>query len=315
MNWRSTCQPGTSDRAWLVAVAAALWGLDGLLRKPLATALAPATVVLWEHLIVVVLVLPWIASAVRAFLRCGVRDRLAIIVIGAGCSATATALFTEAFSVSARTGDFITPLVLQKLQPVFAVVLAIGLLRERLRPGFGMYAVPALVGSWLLSFADPLHVQLQAVQVALLAVGAAFLWGAGTVLGRLVSPSVGPRDLTVLRYVWGLPAALLIVWKLHAPVAPGWSNLTGLVLLATIPGLLALVLYYVGLRSTAASRATFAELAFPATAAIIGIGFLHGSLTASQWVGFVIVVVAVTALSRREHAKRSVLALDPVAVP
>src|SRR5262245_62076770 len=127
-----------ADRTWLVAVAAAMWGLDGLLRKPLATAIAPATVVVWEHLIVVILVSPWIVRAVRAFLRCSIRDRLAIVVIGAGCSATATALFTEAFAVSARSGDFVTPLVLQKLQPLFAVVLAVFVLKERLRPGFGL---------------------------------------------------------------------------------------------------------------------------------------------------------------------------------
>jgi drug/metabolite transporter, DME family len=46
----------------------------------------------------------------------------------------ATALFTRAFAVSARSHDFVTPLVLQKPQPVFAIGLAIMLLRERPRP-------------------------------------------------------------------------------------------------------------------------------------------------------------------------------------
>lgn len=286
-----------ADRAWLIALAASMWGLDGLLRKPLATALAPATVVLWEHLIALVVVAPWIAQALRAFVRSSARDRVAIVLIGAGSSAAATLLFTEAFAISARHGDYVTPLVLQKLQPLFAVLLAVVLLKERLRPRFAWYAIPALAGSWLLAFSDPLHVQIEAVEVALFSIGAAVLWGAGTVLGRYVSRSIATRDVTVLRYLFGALAAGCAVKIMDAPVGPGWSNLTGLTLLALIPGLLALLLYYKGLRATPASRATFAELAFPATAALVGVVFLGGSLSTTQWLGFAIVVAAVTAIS------------------
>lgn len=289
------------DRTWLVAIAAAMWGLDGLLRQPLAATIDPATVVLWEHVIIVVVLIPFIPSAARAFLRCSWRDRLAIMVIGIGASAVGTALFTEAFRVSGATGDFVTPLVLQKLQPIFAVALAVMLLKERLRPGFAFFAVPALIGAWLLAFSDPFDVQVAAVQAALLSIGAAVLWAMGTVLGRMVSQSVGPRDLTVLRFTWGLPAALVIVLLTGSSLTPGWSNLPGLVLLAIIPGLIALALYYVGLRSTAASRATFAELAFPATAAIVGVLFLGATLSWSQWLGFAVVIVAITAMGMRER--------------
>jgi drug/metabolite transporter, DME family len=298
---------GSADRTWLVALAASIWGLDGLLRKPLASALDPATVVIWEHLIVVLVVLPFMPSAIVAFRRCGQRERIAVVAIGAGASATATALFTQAFKLSAQTGDFVTPLVLQKLQPLFAVLLAVTILAERLRPRFAYFALPALAGSWLLAFPQPLHVQLAALQIALLSIGAAALWAAGTVLGRLVSPTVGPRDLTVLRYAWGLPAALAIGWQVEAPLAPGWANVPGLVLLALVPGLLALGLYYLGLRTTAAARATFAEMAFPATAAIVGIVFLGGSLSLTQWVGFAVLVTSISALSWHERARPPVV--------
>ena len=303
---------GVRDRTWIVALAAAMWGLDGLLRKPLATSLDAATVVLWEHLIAVIFLCWLIPPAVRVYLRCSLRDQLAIAVIGIGASAVATALFTEAFAISAKTNDFITPVVLQKLQPLFAVSLAVLVLGERLRPRFAMYAVPALIGAWLLSFAHPLDVQVVAVEVSLLSVGAAALWGAGTVLGRLVSPAVGPRDLTVLRYAWGLPAAFVVALQTHAGLAPGWHNLFGLTLLALIPGILALCLYYFGLHATAASRATFAELAFPGTAAVVGVVFLNSHLSWSQWLGFAIVVASITALGWNERTGHRAVA-DPLA--
>jgi drug/metabolite transporter (DMT)-like permease len=291
-----------NDRTWLIAAAAAMWGLDGLLRKPLATDLAPATVVLWEHLIAVAVLLPALPAAVRAFARCRPSHKVAVALIGIGASAGATALFTEAFKISARSGDFVTPLILQKLQPIVAVALAAWLIGERLRPGFAVYALPAFAGAWLLTFPEPFTVRVQAAQAALLAVGAAVLWGAGTVLGRLVGDAVGPRDLTVLRYVWGLAAAWVIAHETNAPLAPGRHNVPGLALLALIPGVFALGLYYVALRRTAASRATFAELAFPATAALVGVAFLGTHLTGTQWLGLLVVASAITALGWRERS-------------
>ncbi|MEJ3652321.1 EamA family transporter [Actinomycetes bacterium KLBMP 9759] len=298
------------DRTWLIAVAAAMWGTDGLLRQPLAGQLPAATVVFWEHLLIVVVLIPFLPSALRAFRAASVRDRIALVVIGAGASAIATALFTAAF----RLGDPVTPLVLQKLQPVVAVVAAALLLRERIRPGYLFFAVPALVGAWLMAFADPLSVAPRAVTAALLAVAAAVLWAVGTVLGRMVSadrgadgPGMASRDVTVLRFAIGLPASALVLAAQGAPIAVTPAQLGPLALLALIPGLLGLTLYYIGLRSTAASRATLAELAFPATAALIGVGLLGTTLSATQWVGLLVVVVSVTALGLRERSERPVV--------
>jgi drug/metabolite transporter (DMT)-like permease len=288
----------------LVAVGAATWGLDGLLRKPLATALPAATVVLWEHLIAVAAIVPAVPSALRAYRRCTRAERAAIAVIGIGASALATALFTEAFALAARSRDFISPLVLQKLQPMFAVLLAVVLLGERVRPAFAAYALPALTGAWLLAFPHPFEVTGTAAKVALLATSAAALWAAGTVLGRRVAAAVAPAELTVLRYCWGLPAAFVIAVHQNAPLWPGGGNVVGLVLLALVPGLLALRVYYAGLRRTAALRATFAELAFPATAAVVGVLFLGTRPTWTQWVGLAVVISGVTALGLRERGPR-----------
>lgn len=295
-----------ADRTWLIAAAAALWGTDGLLRKPLADALPASTVVFWEHLIVVVVLLPWVPSAIRAFRSRTWGQRAALLAIGTGSSAIATALFTAAF----RLGDPVTPLVLQKLQPIFAVILAMIILGERVRAGFLLFAVPALVGAWLLAFPDPTSVSVTAARAALFAVGAAVLWAGGTVLGRLVSKDLPARDVTVLRFSIGLPAAFAIVLIQGDPIMPGWDNALGLVLLGLVPGLLALSLYYVGLRTTPASRATLAELAFPVTAALIGVTLLGTELSLTQWIGFAVVVTAITALGLHERVRRTPVVVD-----
>jgi len=303
------------DATLLVALAAAMWGLDGLLRKPLATALPAGTVVLWEHAFALVALAPVIPRALRAFARTRLRDQVAMVAVGVGASAVATALFTEAFSLAATSQDYITPLVLQKLQPIFAIGLAVVVLHERPRPSFGLFVIPALGGAWLLTFADPGHVQVAELEPALLAVGAAALWAGGTVLGRLVGASLEPLEITTLRYVFGFLGSVVVVEVTGATYAPAWRNVPGLVLLALIPGLLALLLYYRALRRTAASRATIAELAFPATAAVVGVLFLGSSLSGTQWLGFGVVALSVVALgwheSRSTRRAAAVLATDP----
>lgn len=298
----------SGDRTWLVAVAAALWGTDGLLRLPLAQDLPAATVVLWEHLLIVVVLLPWIPAALRALRGCGKWEWIAAVVIGGGSSALATALFTAAFQV----GDAITPLVLQKLQPVFAIIAAYLLLGERVRRGYLAFALPALAGAWLLAFSDPLDVRLAALQAALLAIGAAALWAAGTVLGRLLSRQLPAGKVTVLRFAIGLPVAAIIVWVQGEPATIGWDSAAGLALLAFVPGLLALILYYYGLRATPAARATLAELAFPATAALIGVSLLGQDLSVTQWIGFAVVLASVTGLGLHERVRPRPVVLEHV---
>ena len=296
------------DRTWLVALAASLWGTDALLRQPLSRELASTTIVFIEHLVIVALTLPWLPRAMRAVWATSRRTRLSVLVIGAGSSALATVLFTLAF----RFGDPVTPIVLQKLQPLFVVLAAWVVLGERVTARFPMFAVPALTGAWLLAFPHPFGVTLTGALPAALAIGAAALWGGGTVLGRLASAELAADDVTVLRFAVGAPAAAVCVVALGDPITVPALDLPPLVLLALGPGLLALLLYYRGLRATPAVRATLAELAFPLTAAAIGVGLLGARLAPSQWLGFVLILLAVTALALHERRSRRPAVAAPV---
>lgn len=289
--------PNRGDRTWLVAVAASLWGLSALWRSPLAKDHPSLAIVFWEHLVLVVLVSPWVLPAVGRLRTASRRTQAAVLVIGAGSSALATTLFTAAF----RLGDPITPQVLQKLQPVIAVVLATVVLGERLRPRFALFVVPALVGAWLLAFADPLGVTVASAQAALLALGAAGLWAAGTVLGRAASVELRFRDLTALRFAVGLLTLGVVAAVTRTPLSLPASAAPAILLLALFPGLLALVLYYLALGRTPASRATLAELAFPLTAAVVGVVAFAVRPTTTQWVGFAIVLLTVVGLALHEQ--------------
>jgi drug/metabolite transporter (DMT)-like permease len=67
------------------------------------------------------------------------------------------------------------------------------------------------VGAYLVAFSDPFHLAAVEIRPALLAVGAAVLWGLGTVLGRRLSSTVPFGELTGLRLAFGLIAATAVM--------------------------------------------------------------------------------------------------------
>lgn len=289
-----------------MAAAAALWGTDALFRRGLALELPATSVVFAEHALLVVFTLPLLLRAAPLLRRLRSRDWVALLLVGAGASAAATTMFTAAFAL----GDPTTPLLLQKLQPLIAVAGARLLLGERLLPRFGVYLTVAMVGAWLAAFPDPARVAVASLLPALLSLGAAALWGLGTVLGRHLVPLVGHRQLTALRFAIGLPASALFVgllgdWSWTGQLDGGDG--IGLVLLALVPGLLSLQLYYRGLAGTPAAAATLAELAFPVAAVLIGYTVFGETLTATQWLGTVILVGTITVMGVAGHRRPEAL--------
>ena len=230
----------------------------------------------------------------------------AVLVIGAGSSALATTLFTAAFLL----GDLITPQVLQKLQPLFAIALAAVVLGERLRPSYALRGAGRrrCVAARLRrppGSACPARSRGTGR-------GGGRVVGRRTVLGRAASAELRFSDFTALRFAVGLLTLLVISGVTSTPLA-AWrlDAAPNILLLVLFPGLLALVLYYMALGRTLASRATLAELAFPLTAALVGIVAFDATLTGTQWLGFVVVLASVVGLALHEQRSRR----PSVAVP
>src|SRR5437879_8006952 len=187
----------------LVSIAAAMWGLDGLIRKPRSHSTSPATIVFGEHVVLVVLTLPLLVVSLRALWNAGPRYVAAGIAVGAGASAIATILFTQALF----HGDFITVLVLQKAQPLVAVVGAWLVLGEQPRRGFAWFLLPALAGIWLIALPHPLAPHAHGLTPIAETLGAAALWALGTVFGRYLGQKLAFEHVTTVRFAFGLVAS------------------------------------------------------------------------------------------------------------
>lgn len=307
----------------LIGVAAMLWGTDTLFRVPLLAHLDTDPVVrsvqlvFAEHAILAIAVVPIVWAAWREIRRLRRAQWVAIAVIGAGASGLATVFFTLSFTY----GHFIETLLLQKTQPLIAIVLATLWLGERLPPRSYLWVPVAVLGAYLLAIPDPLHPERAwqdfHVAAALTAIGAATLWGAGTVLGRYALAGVRFPTLTALRFITALPALGVVLWAMGGAAAFGRYRAGDLPLylgVALLPGLVAMLLYYRGLASAPASMATLAELAFPITGVLVNVFLVTPPQTITAWqiAGTAVLWIAIAALDL-ENARRPARVAPPLA--
>jgi drug/metabolite transporter (DMT)-like permease len=285
----------------LIAVAAAMWGSDPLLRKSILSVPA-STIVFGEHVFLVLLTLPLLLPALRAVRAAGPRYLAAAVVVGAGASGAATILFTQALQ-----HDFVSAVVMQKAQPLVAVIGAAIVLGERPRPRFAWFLLAGLGGLWLVNQAQPLDPSAKGLRAVLEALGAAVLWALGTVLGRYLVRRVSFEHVLALRFLFGLAASAVAVVALNAEWFAGVQASGWILSLALVTGLFSLALYYYGLQRTPAVLSSIAELTNPAVLVVAGIYAYNIGLVWSQWLGFGIIVLVVTLLPierRRVVAER-----------
>ena len=298
----------------LVALAAMLWGTDALFRAPLLQhlnrdpLLQSTQLVTMEHIVLTIVCLPITVLAWREIRALNAAQWRAIVAIGVGASALATILFTISFGY----GHYIETLLLQKTQPLIAILLANFWLRERISNRAWLWVPVAIFGAYCIVIPDPLDPRAAwedfHVSAGLFAIAAAALWGGATVFGRYALASVRFTTLTALRFTTALPALVLLLLVLGGPPAFAnyrFADVPLYVAIALIPGLFPMLLYYRGLASTPASLATLAELAFPITGILVNLLFVTPPQSVSGWqlAGIVILTGALIALDYT-NAKR-----------
>src|SRR6267143_2001530 len=288
-----------------IAVAATMWASDTYFRAQLVGHLKPAQIVVVEDALISLFLLTFLLRGIPELRRLDRRGWIAIVLIAVGPQAVATILFTKSFSY----GHYAETFVLQQTQPLIAIVLAWLILGERRRPWFWPTAALAIVGVYMVVFAQNLRapfsdLQQGRLEAGLYALGAAALWASGTVLGRLVLGKVSFTTTTALRFTLALPVLIVIVLLQYGGSAFANYQPTDVLPflgIALVPGLLALLPYYRALRSTPATLATIAEMAYPVAATFIAsapppYGF-NQPLYPPQFIGTGLLIVVILLLN------------------
>jgi drug/metabolite transporter (DMT)-like permease len=285
-----------------IGLSAILWGFDGVVLTPRLNGLDVGYVVLMLHLIPFLLMNIFMFreyKQLKNFLRQDYVTFALIAVFGGavGTMAIVKALFLVDFQ------NLSVVVLLQKLQPIFAISLAAILLKEKLKKDFAIWASLAVIASYFLTFGFHLPkvgADRNTIYAALLAILAAFSFGSSTVFSKKILMNFNFATATFYRY--GFTTVLMLIYvivfgKYTELVHTNRIHWMLFVLIGLTTGSGAIFIYYYGLRRVKAMIATISELLFPVSAVFFDYVVNGSILSPVQMISAIIMVFAMVKLS------------------
>jgi len=285
-----------------VILGASLWGIDGVLLRPSLYSLPVLLVVFIESALVTIILTPFFIHKFKEVKSLKAKDWIAFVGVALFGGAVGTMAITKAlFYVNFVNLSIV--ILIQKLQPVFAVLLAALFLRERPPRQFFAWAGLAIVGAYFMTFGFTMpnfDTGDKTVVAALFALLAAFSFGYSTVLSKRALRNVGFGLGTYIRFA--ITTIIMSLFVLSFGDFGSFNaineNQTGtFLLIALITGGPAIFLYYYGLKHISASVSTICELAFPLTAVLLEYMLRGNILGGVQWIGVLILLLSIIRVS------------------
>ena len=286
-----------------ISIAAILWGFDGIVLTPRLYNLDVGFVVFMLHLIPFILMNLFLFREYRHLKSFTRDDYLIMFLIALFGGAVGTMAVVKAlFLVNFKSLTIV--ILLQKLQPIFAIALATILLREKLQKFYIGWASLALIGSYFLTFGfklPDLNTGSNTIYAALFSLLAAFSFGSSTVFSKKILHKYEFKTATFFRYGFTTLIMLFYVtiagkWIQVNQVTP--NNWLIFIIIALTTGSGAIFLYYYGLTRIRAIIATICELLFPISAIIFDYIFNDQVLSPIQWISAAIMIFAIVNLNR-----------------
>lgn len=285
---------------YFIITAAILWAFDGILRRSLFT-LPPISIVFYEHLIGLVIILPFVWPLLKKE-SLTKREWYTVGFISLLSGVLGTLFFTTALQ-RVNFIPFSVVFLLQKLQPLFAIVMARIILGERMDRWHIKWAGIAIFAAYFVTFPKGivnLETGAGTIAAALFALAAAAAWGSSTAFSRRLLSAHSQTLITGLRFACTVILAgilALIIAPQTFAMAPSMGQVGKLVGIACSSGLVALWVYYQGLKFTKVSTAAILELVFPVLAVFIDIFLYDTILHWSQYAAAGILIMAVSRIA------------------
>ena len=280
----------------LIIIAALLWAVDGIIRRNLYS-LPPITIIFFEHLIGLIILLPFAWKYILKE-KLGKREWWLLILIAVLSGLLGTLWFTTAL-LKVHFISFSVVFLLQKLQPIFAISTASIFLKEKLNKKYIVWAILALVSAYFVTFKNgfvDFKTGEGTIIAAIYALGAAFAWGSSTTFSKMLLGKVRAEVSTFYRFLFTVCLALPLIFIFNytsSLSAITFSQLELFILIALSTGMFALFIYYKGLAKTPVHISTILELTFPFIAILIDMKMYHTVLTPLQWLASFVLVFSI----------------------
>ena len=282
----------------MIAIAASLWGLDGVVLTPRLSNIHVVLVVFLLHALPFLVMNFFFFNRYKELKKLDKKAFYSLLFVSIFGGAIGTISIVYALFI-VNFQELSVVVLLQKFQPVFAILMASFFLKEKLSKPFLIWAGIAIVAGYFLTFGigvPNLHTDVATLKAALLSLLASFSFGSSTVFSKRLLEKTNYLSATFYRY--GLTSLLLlpivVSLGLHVDLQT-ITNTNWLIfgLIALTSGSVAIIIYYYGLKYVRASRATLLELFFPISAILLDY-FINGNLlSTTQWISASVMIFAI----------------------
>ena len=293
-----------------ISIAATMWGLDGVVLTPRLYNLDVGFVVFFLHALPFLIMQPFLYKHYKYLNVFTGKDYLVVLMIALLGGALGTISIVKAlFLIHFKELSIVV--LLQKLQPVFAITLAAILLKERLNKYFSLWAAVAILGGYFMTFGfqkPDVEAGTNNALSAMYALIAAFSFGSSTVFSKMILQKYNFATATFFRY--GFTAVLMFFFTVFTGKLKEFGNMDStnwaiFFIIAFTTGSGAIFLYYYGLNHVKAMLAVMCELFFPISTIVFDYLFNGTRLSLVQWLSAAIMVFAIININRLQSAEKT----------
>ena len=290
-----------------IAFSAVLWGFDGVVLTPRLYNLDVGYVVFILHLFPFLLMSIFFNGQFKYLFQMKQADIITFLLISFFGGAVGTIAIVKALFLL-NFNHLSIVVLLQKLQPIFAIILATTILGEKLRKNYFLWATVAISSGYFLTFgwsAPNINKNPETIYASLLALLAAFSFGSSTVFSKKILGNYSYVTSTFYRY--GFTSVIMLIYMLIWGKFDQFNQTTPhnwlfIILIGITTGSGAIFLYYYGLRKVKAIMATISELMFPISAVLLDYFINDSLLSPIQWVAGALMIFSIIRLnSSREN--------------
>jgi len=288
-----------------VLLAAFLWSLDGIFRRGLFD-IAPTIIVFWEHVLGAIVLFPFVFKNIKEIKRLNRYEWLSVIGVCLFSGALGTIFYTAALG-KVNYIQFSVVVLLQQLQPIWAISTAALVLKEKVTKKFIPWALLAIASSYLVTFKD-LKINFETgkgtIIAAVLALLAGVMWATSTSFSKIFLKKISYKTATFLRFTISPVFALLfiIIFKQTGSLTqlkPG--HWTSLLIIVFSTGFIAQLFYYFGLKKIQAKKSAILELIFPVSAIFIDYFYFKNRLSTTQLIGAFLVLLSMYKVAKLKN--------------
>lgn len=272
-----------------IAIAAIMWGFDGVVLTPRLYNLDVRFVVFILHCIPFILMNIFLYKEYKRMKSFAKSDIILLVLISMAGGVIGTLSIVKALFL-VNFNHLSVVVLLQKLQPVFAILLSAILLHEKISRRFIIWAIPAIIAGYTLVFGFNFPYSQEGdrnLLAAMFALLAAFGFGSSTVLSKMALAKYSFKTVTFYRY--GLTSLIMLVLvsvnglfvQFHLTSKLNWVLF---VIIGLTTGSGAILLYYYGLTRVRAIISAVVELMFPVSTIVFDFLINKSVLSPVQWV-------------------------------